>query len=234
MAMDRQHRDDRESAEEFGRPARTGASTAQAAEALQLAAAGHVGPQGVLALQRAAGNAATAEVVQREGEADEEQEDSPVVSMLRSGSGSPAVVQREGEDEAQEEESPVLSLLRSGSGSPLPGPVRGDMERRLGSDFGDVRVHTGAPAHESATSVGASAYTVGSDVVFQNGQYDPESDQGRHTLAHELTHVVQQRSGPVEGSPAAGGVNVSSPEDRFERAASESADRAMEGDTARE
>jgi Zn-dependent peptidase ImmA (M78 family) len=102
------------------------------------------------------------------------------------------------------------------------------MERRLGSDFGDVRVHTGAPAHESATSVGASAYTVGSDVVFQNGQYDPESDQGRHTLAHELTHVVQQRSGPVDGSPVAGGVSVSDPDDRFERAASASADRAME------
>jgi hypothetical protein len=201
MAMDRQHRDERESAEEIGRAARTSASTSHAAEALQLAAAGHVGPQGVLALQRAAGNAATSDVVQREGE---------------------------GEEQEEKEESPVLSLLKSGSGSPLPGPVRGDMERRLGSDFGDVRVHTGADAHESATSVGASAYTVGTDVVFQTGQYDPSSDQGRHTLAHELTHVVQQRSGPVDGTPAAGGVNVSSPEDRFERAASASADRAME------
>ena len=202
MAMDRQHRDERESTEEIGRPARTGATTAHAAEALQLAAAGHVGPQGVLALQRAVGNAATSDVVQREGE------------------------------EEEQEESPVLSLLRSGSGAALPAPVRGDMERRLGSDFGDVRVHTGADAHESAQSVGANAYTVGSDVVFQNGQYDPSSDQGRHTLAHELTHVVQQRSGPVDGSPAAGGVNVSSPEDRFERAASASADKAMEEDVA--
>ena len=205
MAMDRQHRDDRESAEEIGRPARTGASTAHAAEALQLAAAGHVGPQGVLALQRAAGNAATADVVQREGEAEEQEE---------------------------QEESPVLSMLRSGGGAPLPAPVRGDMERRLGADFGDVRVHTGAPANESAASVGASAYTVGSDVVFQDGQYDPGSDQGRHVLAHELTHVVQQRTGPVDGSPAGGGVSVSSPEDRFERAASASADRAMEEDAA--
>jgi uncharacterized protein DUF4157 len=204
MAMDRQHRDDRESTEEAGRPARTSTSTASAADALQLAAAGHVGPQGVLALQRAVGNAATADVVQREGEAEEE----------------------------KEEESPVLSLLGSGGGAPLPAPVRGDMERRLGADFGDVRVHTGAPAHESAASVGASAYTVGTDVVFQNGQYDPGSDQGRHVLAHELTHVVQQRSGPVDGSPVAGGVSISSPEDRFERAASESADRAMEEDAA--
>ncbi|MDQ1531796.1 MAG: hypothetical protein QOE37_1901 [Microbacteriaceae bacterium] len=199
MAMDRQHRDDRESAEEIGRPARTSASTAQAAAALQLAAAGHVEPQGVLALQRAVGNATTADVVQREGE-------------------------------EEQEESPVLSMLRSGGGAPLPAPVRGDMERRLGADFGDVRVHTGAPAHESAASVGASAYTVGTDVVFQNGQYDPGSDQGRHVLAHELTHVVQQRSGPVDGSPVAGGVSVSSPDDRFERAASESADRAIEED----
>lgn len=205
MTMERQHRDDRESAEEIGRPIKAGASTAHAAEALQLAAAGHVTPQGVLALQRAAGNAATADVVQREGEEEEKDE---------------------------KDESPVLSLLRSGGGAPLPAPVRGDMERRLGADFGDVRVHTGAPAHESAASVGASAYTVGSDVVFQNGQYDPGSDQGRHVLAHELAHVVQQRSGPVDGSPAAGGVSVSDPDDRFERAASASADEAMEENAA--
>ncbi|WP_375386977.1 DUF4157 domain-containing protein [uncultured Amnibacterium sp.] len=221
MAMERQHRDERESAEELGRPSRTGASTAQAAEALQLAAAGHVSPHGVLALQRAVGNAATAEVVQREEQPEEEEE--LQMSRLRSDSGSPEAVQRE-------EESPVLSLLRSGSGSPLPSPVRGDMERRLGSDFGDVRVHTGADAHESATSVGASAYTVGSDVVFQNGRYDPSSDQGRHTLAHELTHVVQQRSGPVDGTPTGDGVSVSDPGDRFERAAVASADRAMQED----
>ena len=47
----------------------------------------------------------------------------------------------------------------------------------------------------------AHAYTVGSNVVFQRDQYDPGSDAGRTMLAHELTHVVQQRSGPVDGTP---------------------------------
>jgi hypothetical protein len=82
-------------------------------------------------------------------------------------------------------------------------------------------------AHESAVAVNAHAYTVGSDVVFQRDRYDPGSAEGRLTLAHELTHVVQQRSGPVEGAPAAGGIRVSDPGDRFEREAAAAAERAM-------
>jgi hypothetical protein len=101
------------------------------------------------------------------------------------------------------------------------------MESRLGHDFGDVRVHTDSRAHESAQAVGAHAYTVGRDVVFQRDRYDPSSDQGRTTLAHELTHVVQQRSGAVDGTPAPGGIRVSDPSDRFEREAVSTAERAM-------
>src|SRR5438132_706354 len=56
---------------------------------------------------------------------------------------------------------------------------------------------------------------------------DPSSDSGKHMLAHELTHVVQQRSGPVDGTDASDGVRVSDPSDRFEREASANADRAM-------
>jgi hypothetical protein len=101
------------------------------------------------------------------------------------------------------------------------------MESRLGADFGDVRVHTDDHAHESARSVNAHAYTVGSNVVFQRDRYDPSSSEGRTMLAHELTHVVQQRNGPVDGTPAAGGVRVSDPSDRFEREAASTAERAM-------
>ncbi len=89
----------------------------------------------------------------------------------------------------------------------------------MGHDFSDVRVHTGDAADASARSVSAHAYTVGSNIVFQRGTYDPGSSQGQTLLAHELTHVVQQRSGPVDGTPAAGGVSVSDPSDRFEREA---------------
>ncbi|MBW4721127.1 eCIS core domain-containing protein [Saccharothrix obliqua] len=125
-----------------------------------------------------------------------------------------------------EEESPVHGVLASG-GTPLDAGVREDMEGRFGQDFSGVRVHTGDAAHESARSVNAQAYTVGDDIVFQNDKYDPSSDAGKHMLAHELTHVVQQRSGPVDGTDAGGGVRVSDPSDRFEREASATADRLM-------
>ncbi len=97
----------------------------------------------------------------------------------------------------------------------------------MGQDFSDVRVHTGDAADHSARSVSAHAYTVGPHIVFQRGAYDPASSSGQTLLAHELTHVVQQRNGPVEGTPSAGGVSVSDPSDRFEREASENADRVM-------
>jgi hypothetical protein len=126
-----------------------------------------------------------------------------------------------------EERSPVHDVVGSGGGQPLDVDTRRDMETRFGQDFGDVRVHTGGAAHESAKSVSAQAYTVGSDIVFQRDRYDPGSDAGRHMLAHELTHVVQQRSGPVDGSDAGGGVKVSDPSDRFEREASATADHVM-------
>lgn len=131
----------------------------------------------------------------------------------------------------EEERSPVHDVVNSGGGSPLQSNVRADMEGRFGHDFGDVRVHTDGAAHESAKSVNAQAYTVGSNIVFQRDRYDPESDSGKHMLAHELTHVVQQRSGPVDGTEAGGGVKVSDPSDRFERDAVANADRLMAAPT---
>jgi hypothetical protein len=129
-------------------------------------------------------------------------------------------------DDAAEQPSPVHDVISSG-GQPLAPDVRSDMEARLGHDFGDVRVHTDTTAHESAKSVNAHAYTVGSNVVFQRDAYDPSSQAGKTTLAHELTHVVQQREGAVDGTDAPGGIRVSDPSDRFERAAAANADRVM-------
>ncbi len=148
-----------------------------------------LGPAGMLHLQRAAGNGATAGL-------------------------------------AEEERSPVLDVV-SGGGTSLDEPVRRDMESRMGHDFSDVRVHTDATADHSARSVSAHAYTVGSNIVFQRGAYDPGSPAGRTLLAHELTHVVQQRSGPVDGTPTGNGVRVSDPSDRFEQAAAANAEQVM-------
>ena len=79
-----------------------------------------------------------------------------------------------------------------GSGRSLPAGLRAFFEPRFGHDFGGVRVHTGAAASAAADAVRARAFTVGSDVVFGNGEWSPETDSGKRLIAHELTHVVQQ------------------------------------------
>jgi hypothetical protein len=82
-------------------------------------------------------------------------------------------------------------------GAPLPRAVRERMEQGFGHDFGGVRIHADADAARSSDAVGALAYTVGQSIVFGRGQYLPETPTGQRLLAHELTHVVQQRSGRV-------------------------------------
>lgn len=79
-----------------------------------------------------------------------------------------------------------------GGGKPLPGPVRAFFEPRFGTDFSEVRVHSGTRAAATAEAVNAKAFTVGKDVVFGANQYAPEKAEGKKLLAHELTHVVQQ------------------------------------------
>jgi Domain of unknown function (DUF4157) len=123
----------------------------------------------------------------------------------------------------EDDRSPVLDVVGTGGGSALPAETRAGMEAQFGADFGGVRVHTGESAAASARSVQAHAYTVGEDVVLGDG-VDPSSSSGQRTLAHELTHVVQQRAGDVDGTPAGGGIRVSDPSDRFEREAERVAD----------
>ncbi|HSE15793.1 MAG TPA: DUF4157 domain-containing protein [Pyrinomonadaceae bacterium] len=87
----------------------------------------------------------------------------------------------------------VHEVLHS-PGQPLDQRTRDWAESRFERDFGDVTVHTGTRAEESAREVNAAAYTVGNSVVFGPGQYKPETTSGRELLGHELTHVVQQES----------------------------------------
>lgn len=89
------------------------------------------------------------------------------------------------------------SALADGSealdaGRPLDQRTRAFFEPRLGHNFGHVRVHAGPHAGASARHLNAVAYTMGRDIVFGAGQFAPESAAGRHLLAHELAHVVQQ------------------------------------------
>ena len=86
------------------------------------------------------------------------------------------------------------SMLLRESGQPLDAPTRAFFEPRFGHDFSDVRVHTNAAAGESAQAINAHAYTLGSNVVFAPGRYNPKSNDGRLLLAHELAHTLQQKS----------------------------------------
>jgi hypothetical protein len=88
-------------------------------------------------------------------------------------------------------------------GEPLPPAVRQKMEAAFGQRFADVRIHVGA----QAPSIGALAYTQGSNIHFAPGQYAPSTPRGQQILAHELAHVVQQRSGRVR-NPFGSGVAV--------------------------
>ena len=85
-----------------------------------------------------------------------------------------------------------ITSLQQTRGQPLSPSERAFMEPRFGQDFSGVRIHTDARASEMARAVNARAFTVGRDVVFGAGQYQPRSSEGQQLLAHELTHVLQQ------------------------------------------
>ncbi len=151
--------------------------------------------------------------------------DATALMRLQRTAGNAGVVQLLGADE--DRPSPVHDVIGSGGGTPLDAGTRSTMESAFGTSFDDVRLHTDERASRSAESVGANAYTVGSDIVFRSGQFNPSTPTGQRTIAHELAHVVQQSQGPVDGTDAPGGIRVSDPADRFERAADHTADQVL-------
>ncbi len=82
-----------------------------------------------------------------------------------------------------------------GQGQSLDGETRSQMEQGFGRDFSQVNIHTGAYAAQMSRELNAKAFTVGSDIYFNAGQYHPASAEGKHLLAHELTHTIQQHAG---------------------------------------
>ena len=92
---------------------------------------------------------------------------------------------------------PMAQQVLSSSGQPLDAGTRAAMELRFGHDFRHVRVHSDARAASSAQSVMAAAWTVGNHIAFASGRFAPGTSSGRHLLAHELAHVVQQ-TGPAD------------------------------------
>ena len=93
------------------------------------------------------------------------------------------------------EAPPIVHQPHHSPGQPVDSAIRARMEPRFGSDLGTVRIHTGPQAAESAQAVRAQAYTVGQDIFFGAGRYNPGSSEGKRLLAHELSHTVQQSGG---------------------------------------
>lgn len=96
--------------------------------------------------------------------------------------------------EPDEQVGKEINNIRSSSGHSIDASAKGFMESRFGYNFSSVKIHTDESAARSANSVNARAYTIGNDVVFGEGQYRPNTQEGRMLLAHELTHVVQQNT----------------------------------------
>jgi hypothetical protein len=84
--------------------------------------------------------------------------------------------------------------LSKGNGSGIDSNTQTFMQSRFGADFSDVKIHAGNDSIQMNRELNAKAFTVGNDIYFNEGQYNPDSIEGLHLLAHELTHTIQQNS----------------------------------------
>ncbi len=149
------------------------------------------------------------ETVQQKGEQEEEavqqkgQEEEEAVQQK--GEEEEETVQQKGEEEETvQQKAATKSTPRSkpiegrlnrtkGKGTPLTGRTKREMEKGFGADFSHVNIHTDDKAVEMSQDIGAQAFTHGNDIYFNRGKYDPSSSKGKHLLAHELTHTIQQK-----------------------------------------
>ena len=139
-------------------------------------------------------------------------------------SAHPRIQRFSGQSSGQIDAVPAsVDRVLSSPGRPLNLSLQQEMGQRFGHDFSQVRVHSGEAAKQSAREMNAQAYTVGHNIVFGAGRLAPTSHDGRRLIAHELTHVVQQR----EGLRAHDGFGE--PNDPYEYQANEVADAVAEG-----
>lgn len=102
---------------------------------------------------------------------------------------------KEGQSSHPEASTNISNELRSSSnqGTPLPKKVKAEMEDGFGKDFSQVRIHTDHAAQSMSKNLGAQAFTYGSNIYFNTGKFETQNQNGKKLLAHELTHVLQQR-----------------------------------------
>jgi outer membrane protein OmpA-like peptidoglycan-associated protein len=145
-------------------------------------------------------------------------------------SGAPPRIQRfSGRSNGQMDAAPAsVAQALASPGRPLDPALRQDMEPRFGYDFSRVRVHSDGAAAKSARDVNARAYTVGQDIVFGAGRFAPDTKEGQHLIAHELTHVVQQSGAHREPNPALSNVVQRQPTQYYEKSESDVAESIIE------
>ena len=146
----------------------------------------------------------------------------PPLAGLQAAAGNRAV-QRLVESAPTEVDGAAISErigAAEGAGTALDPAVSRQLAHTLGQDPGDPRIHLDAEADALSRELGAKAFTSGRDIFFREGAFDPSVPEGFGLLAHEATHVLQQASGPVDGTPTAdGALSISDPADRHEQAA---------------
>ena len=136
----------------------------------------------------------------------------------------PAMAQLVGTDAGTVDSEGLMAASRLGSGLPVPDGIRTKVETVTGADLGSVRLHHDAAAESTAAALGARAWTLGNNVHFGAGQYQPGSVVGDRLIAHELVHTIQQaESGPVTQRK----LEVSQPGDPSETEADTLADLAL-------
>jgi hypothetical protein len=86
----------------------------------------------------------------------------------------------------------AISAASTSNGQPLPANLHSKFEQALGVDLGSVRIHTDQQSEKANEAINSKAYTIGSDIHFNTGRYNPDSSEGQHLLAHEVVHTVQQ------------------------------------------
>jgi hypothetical protein len=148
--------------------------------------------------------------------------------LTQSTTSAPLSIQRRASPGALPSDAAVSreTLRDLGPGQPLEQIARAPIEAGLGFDVSGVRIHTDAAAAQAAHRIRAEAFAFGQDIYFGSGRYRPDSQGGRHLLAHELVHTVQQRaSGPadLQASPVLGATD-----DNLEREAATIADRVTD------
>jgi plasmid stability protein len=139
------------------------------------------------------------------------------------------VIQREASSDAGQ--NIAASLETAGTGQSLDGSSREYLEPKFGHDFANVKIHADGHADQMSKAVNARAFTTGQDVFFRQGEYKPQSSEGMHLLAHELTHTIQQSRGSVSGTSIGNGLAISDPNDAFEQEAYAAADSVARGES---